>query len=61
MNIYDYAKRIDYSADYYDFHTGYIYLIKNYGLCLKRGLPTEGINVITTDGKFVGTALHDEP
>lgn len=45
MDIYAYAKEINYSADYYDFHTGLIYGITEYGRCLKFGLPTKGIPV----------------
>ena len=35
MNIYDYARSIDYSADYYDWNTGRIYKIQDYGRDIK--------------------------
>ena len=35
MDIYEYADSINYDADYYDFHTGYIYKIQDYGRDIK--------------------------
>ena len=35
MEIYSYAKSINYSVDYMDMHTMRIYYIKEYGDCLK--------------------------
>ena len=35
MDIYGYANSINYGADYYDFHTGYIYKIQDYGRDIK--------------------------
>ena len=59
MDIYSYAKNINYNADYYDTHTGRIYKIQDYGLALKRGLPTKGI-AIYEDGKLLGYAKKKE-
>ena len=58
MDIYEYAKSINYNADYYDMNTGYIYKIQDYGLALKRGLPTPGIKVINNDGDVIGIAKN---
>lgn len=55
MDIYNYAKEIEYGADYYDFHTGYIYHISEYGKALKLGLPTPGIRV-SENGVTIGYA-----
>lgn len=60
MDIYQYAKDIDYGADYYDSYTGMIYKIQDYGKCLKNGLPTRGIEVIDADGKSVGYAIKNK-
>ena len=38
MDIYKYASFINYGADYYDFHTGYIYKIQDYGRDIKASL-----------------------
>lgn len=59
MDIYKYAEEIDYMADYYDFHTGLIYGIQDYGRALKFGLPTPGIAVYE-DGKLIGYASKEE-
>ena len=41
MEIYNYAKSINYAADYMDMHTMYTYHIQDYGNCLKNNLPTD--------------------
>lgn len=56
MDIYKYAEDLNYAADYMDMSTGYIYLIKQYGECIKNGLPTQGIEVVDQDGKLIGYA-----
>ena len=55
MDIYDYAKQINYGADYLDQHSGYIYHIQEYGKALKFGLPTQGIRV-SENGITIGYA-----
>jgi hypothetical protein len=57
MDIYKYAKEINYGADYYEMSTGRIYHIQDYGLALKRGLPTRGI-AVSEDGKIIGYAVE---
>jgi hypothetical protein len=56
MNIYDYAKRVNYVADYYDEHTGLLYGIKEYGEELKSGNDDAKIKIINNKGKFLGYA-----
>lgn len=51
MDIFEYAKTHD--ADYYDFHTGYIYHVSDYNRAVRFGLPTEGI-VVSENGKIIG-------
>lgn len=60
MDIYAYAKSIDYNADYYDHHTGYIYKIQDYGRALKFGLPTPGIMVSDSNGNLIGVARKND-
>ena len=60
MDIFKYAKEINYAADYYDFYTGNTYLIQNYGKALKNGLPTNGIEVIDSCGNSIGFAQPKE-
>ena len=43
MNIYDWAKNVNYAADYYDQTTGYIYKVQEYGDQLKKGNNINGI------------------
>lgn len=57
MDIYKYAEEINYGADYYEPSTGKIYHIQDYGVALKRGLPTKGI-AVTKDGKLIGYAVQ---
>lgn len=57
-DIYAYAKEINYGADYYEMPTGRTYHIQDYGLALKRGLPTQGI-AVTEDGKLIGYAVKE--
>lgn len=59
MEIYSYAKSINYGADYFDFHTGCTYHIQEYGNAIKNGLPTEGIRV-SRDGETIGYAQKPE-
>ncbi len=53
MDIYNYAESIDYMADYYDMHTGYIYGIQEYGRAKKFGLPTPAEIQFGSDGIIV--------
>lgn len=53
MEIYSYAKSIDYMADYYDMWTGYTYGIQEYGRAKKFGLPTPAELQFGTDGIIV--------
>lgn len=50
MNIYEYAKSINYGADYYEPRTGYIYHIQEYGEQLKNG--EESPHFYTKNGKM---------
>ena len=59
MDIYTYAKSINYNADYYDYHSGYTYHIQDYGKALKFGLPTPGIRV-SENGITIGYAQKEE-
>ena len=54
MDIYEYAK--EYNADYYDFHTGRIFLVQEYNDKIKSGDLDAKIRVITTSGDFIGYA-----
>jgi hypothetical protein len=55
MDIYKYAEEINYGADYYDWATGRLYHIQDYGIALERGLNPKGI-AVTIDGEFIGIA-----
>lgn len=55
MDIYAYAKETDYAADYYDYTSGRIYHIQDYGKALKNGLPTPGI-AVSENGQIIGYA-----
>jgi hypothetical protein len=52
MDIFEQANQMD--ADYLDQNTGYIYQIQDYNKAKKLGLPTEGIHVYDTTGKYIG-------
>jgi hypothetical protein len=52
MDIFEQAKKFD--ADYYDPHTGYIYLIQHYNQLKRAELPVPGINVIDPEGNYIG-------
>ena len=54
MDIYEQAKEMN--ADYYDYRTGYTYLIQEYNQAIKFGLPTEGIRVMDSNGNIIGVA-----
>lgn len=56
MDIYEQAEKMD--ADYYDFHTGYIYGIQEYNRAKKFGLPTPGIKVYD-NGVCIGIARRN--
>ena len=59
MDIYAYAESIDYAADYYDHHTGYIYHIQEYGRMKKFfGMTEQGIRV-SENGRTVGYARKE--
>ena len=60
MEIYNYAKSINYAADYMDMHTMYTYHIQDYGNCLKNNLQTDGILVTDCEGNIVGIARKPE-
>lgn len=59
MDIYAYAKSIDYAADYWDHHTGYIYHIQEYGRQLKFFGIDIGIKVSDQDGNIIGYARKE--
>ena len=50
MNIYEYAKSINYGADYYEPRTGYIYHIQEYGEAIKSGKEVPGF--VYNNGKI---------
>jgi len=54
MDIYEYAESINYSADYLDQHTGYIYCIQDYK---RLGLPQIPI---TDNGRIIGYAVKKD-
>lgn len=54
MDIYEQAKEMN--ADFYDYRTGYTYLIQEYNRAVKLGLPTPGIRVMDSDGNIIGVA-----
>lgn len=70
MDIYEYGKNINFNADYYDFSSGRIFHLQEYGTALKtvndpNADPVEkqeAINAVdngikvTEDGKFIGYA-----
>ena len=58
MDIFEYAKKTD--ADYYDFHTGYIYHVQSYNRAKRFGLPTEGIIVSDISGTVIGIVREEE-
>ena len=60
MEIYSYAKSINYAADYMDMHTMYTYHIQDYGNCLKNNIQTDGILVTDCGGNIVGIARKPE-
>lgn len=53
FDIYKYTEEFD--ADYYDMHTGYIYLVQEYNRARKFGLPVHGIRIID-NGQVIGYA-----
>ena len=53
MDIYKYAKDINYAADYYEMQTGQIYKIQNYGK-EKDSNPNARIAVTDTQGNLLG-------
>lgn len=56
MDIYNYAKSIDYAADYMPMDgSGYVYKIQEYGKQLKAGNTNAKIAVYQ-DGIFIGYA-----
>lgn len=60
MDIFKYAKSIDYGADYMDNHNGYIYHIQEYGELLKDGQNPIGIRVTDGVGNTIGYAQKQE-
>jgi hypothetical protein len=58
MDIYKQAKETN--ADYYDFNTGYTYLIQRYNREIEQGIPTPGILVKDSDGIIIGVAKRKE-
>lgn len=56
MDIFKYAESIDWSADYYDYTTGYIYHIAECGNMMRFfGITPSRIRV-SDDGKTIGYA-----
>lgn len=57
-DIYEQAKEMN--ADFYDYRTGYTYLIQEYNRAIKFGLPTPGIRVMDSNGNIIGVAKRKE-
>ena len=57
MDIFEQAAKMD--ADYYDPHTGNIYLIQEYNRAKRFGLPTLGIRVVGPDGNIIGIVREE--
>lgn len=53
MDIYEFAEDLNYGADYYDTHTGYIYKCTEYTEDMP-GIP------VYKDGTFIGYAKRKE-
>lgn len=49
MDIYEYGKEINFNADYYDFRTGRIYHLQEYGKALKTANDPEADSVAKAD------------
>lgn len=57
MDIYSYAEDINYSADYMDMTSGYIYKIQEFGDIIKQNPDTtEKIRVTDSYGNTLGFA-----
>jgi hypothetical protein len=56
MDIYAYAESINWSADYMDMHTGYIYKIEEAGRYRKFFGIEVPIKVYDSSGNFIGVA-----
>lgn len=56
MDIYGYAESMDYAADYYDFNTGRIYKIQEFGQELAKGNTDARIRVTDESGNHIGWA-----
>ena len=60
MDIYEYAKNINYNADYYDPHSGYIYKIQEYKRRLDEGIVDAKIRVVDSySGDTLGYARKE--
>ena len=57
MDIFEYAKTMN--ADYYDFHTGYIYHVQEYNRSKSFGFPVKKIRV-SLDGETIGYVSEPE-
>lgn len=53
MDIFKYGEEIGFSADYYDWHTGHIYHLTEYGNTKRFSASTVGIH-ISENGKTIG-------
>ena len=56
MDIYEWAKKFDYGADYYDIATGYIYKCREYRDELLNGNTNAKIRITDSDGNTIGYA-----
>lgn len=56
MDIYEWGKKFDYGADYYDIATGYIYKCREYRDELLNGNTNAKIRITDADGNTIGYA-----
>ncbi len=54
MDIYEYGKSINFNADYYDMHSGYIYKLQEFKKV--KDDPKARIRVTDTEGNTIGYA-----
>lgn len=54
MDIFEYARSINFMADYLDMHTGYIYKLTEYDPNTMPGIP------VYEDGKLIGYAKEND-
>lgn len=53
MDIFEFAKSVNWNADYYDYHTGYIYMITEASTYENKKIPAYDSNTC----EYIGFAL----